>query len=438
MTGSEQAVHAARRERVLQLLGDEGVLVLAASAELVAGRDTELRYRPDADLYYLTGYTEPEAVLVLAPGADEPFTLFVRPRDPERELWTGRRGGVEAAREVFAAAAYPVGELGTRLPGLLAGRAHVYARLGGGRPEIEAIVRGLFDRARAARQRGGKGLRFLADPGVLLDELRLVKDETELALMREAARISVEAFREAARAIRDGAGEWEVQASLEYGFRSRGGDGTAFESIVASGDNATVLHYVANDRRMRAGELLLVDAGAAWRGYAADITRTYPVSGSFSHEQRAIYEAVLSAHDAAIAAVRPGAPTDGVHRAAVRALVSALVEQGLLKGVVDELVEQEDAYHPFFPHKTSHWLGIDVHDVGDYVRDGASRPLQAGMVLTVEPGLYIPASAEHVPPGFRGIGVRIEDDVLVTATGNEVLTAGLPAGVREVEALVGG
>jgi len=438
MTDAERDLYAQRRQRVLDSLGDEGVLVLAAAPELVAGRDTELRYRPDPDLYYLTGYTEPEAVLVLAPGAEAPCTLFVRPRDPERELWTGRRGGIEAARDRFGAdAAFPVAELPARLPALLAGRARIYAPPAG-RADVVALVRDLLARGRAARQRSGRGVRALLDPGALLDEPRLFKDAHEIALMREAARISVEAFGECAAAVRDGAGEWEVQAALEFGFRRRGADGPAFESIVASGENATVLHYVANDGRLRAGELLLVDAGASWRGYAADISRTFPVSGRFTPGQRALYEAVLAAHGAAIAACRPGAPVDGVHRAAVRALVEALVAQGLLHGVVDELVEQEQAYKPYYPHKTSHWLGLDVHDVGDYARAGTGRALEPGMVLTVEPGLYIPAGALDAPAAMRGTGVRIEDDVLITADGADVLTGALPAGVDEIERMVRG
>ncbi len=436
MTEAERELYAGRRRRVLAALGDDGVLVLPAAPELIAGRDTELRYRPDSDLFYLTGYREPEAVLVLAPGAEAACTLFVRPRDAERELWTGRRGGVEAARKLFGAeAAYPLAELGTRLTALLAGRASIYAPMGG-RAYGEELVRDVLARGRAARQRTGRGARTLLDPGALLDEMRLFKDAHELALMREAARISVEAFRECAATVREGAGEWEVQAALESGFRRRGADGPAFETIVASADNATVLHYVANDRIMGAGELLLVDAGASWQGYAADITRTFPVSGRFSPAQRAIYEAVLAAHQAAIAACRPGAPTDGVHRAAVRALVGGLVEQGLLRGVVDELVEQEQAYKPYYPHKTSHWLGLDVHDVGDYARAGASRPLEPGMVLTVEPGLYLPADAEDVPEALRSTGIRIEDDVLITETGAEVLTSALPAGIDDIERMV--
>ncbi len=464
LTDLPEPAYAARRARVLEAMGDDAILVLAAAAQPVAGGDAELRYRPDPDLYYLTGYSEPEAVLVLAPrgdggggagaggtagasgtagatatgGANVAFTLFVRPRDAEKELWTGRRGGVEAARERFGAeAAYPISELGARLPELLAGRNTIYARPGLGDRLLQDLLLDTLARGRAGRQRTGRGARALVDVGALLDELRLHKDAHELALMRAAADISIAGFRECAAAIRDGAGEWEVQAVLEFGFRRRGADGQAFESIVAAGDNATVLHYVANDSRMRAGELLLVDAGASLGGYAADITRTFPVSGRFTPEQRALYDAVLAAHDAAIAEVRPGARFDRIHAAAVRALVTALVDQGLLRGVVDDLVQDEQSYKRFYPHKTSHWLGLAVHDVGDYAHDGAGRPLEPGMVLTIEPGLYLPAAATDLPEALRGTGIRLEDDVLVTADGAEVLTAALPIRAEEVEALVG-
>ncbi len=251
--------------------------------------------------------------------------------------------------------------------------------------------------------------------------------------MRQAARITVESFREAAAAIKDGAGEWEVEAALDYAFRRRGADGPAFESIVATGENATVLHYTANERRMAAGELLLVDAGASYGWYAGDVTRTFPVSGRFTAEQRAMYDVVLAAHDAGIQAVRPGAPTDGVHKAAVHALVAGLIELGVLQGAVDELVADEERWRAFYPHKTSHWLGLDVHDVGEYVRDGAPRPLEPGMVLTVEPGLYFPLGAAGVPPALQGTGIRLEDDVLVTPEGAEILTASLPIRASDVE-----
>ena len=434
-----QLPYAARRARVLESLGDDGVLVLPAAAEPVAGGDVELRYRPDPDLYYLTGYSEPESVLVLTAGTESPCTLFVRPRDAERELWTGRRGGVEAARTRFGAdAAFPIAELAMRLPDLLAGRSTIYTRPGAGDRVLQDLLLGTLARGRVARQRTGRGARALADVGAVLDELRLRKDPHELALMRAAADVSVAAFRECAAAIREGVGEWEVQAALEFGFRRRGADAPAFESIVAAGDNATVLHYVANDGRMQAGELLLIDAGASVGGYAADITRTLPVSGRLTGEQRALYDAVLSAHDAALAAVRPGAPVDGIHAAAVRALVAAIVDQGLLVGDVDALVEDEQSYKRFYPHKTSHWLGLAVHDAGEYVQRGATRVLEPGMVLTIEPGLYLPAAATDLPEALRGTGIRLEDDVLVTESGAEVLTAALPIRADEVAAMVRG
>ncbi|MBX6364672.1 MAG: aminopeptidase P N-terminal domain-containing protein [Gemmatimonadetes bacterium] len=432
------AVHADRRARVLRALGD-GAMVLPAAPEVRIGRDQDLPYRVDPDLYYLTGYTEPEAVAVLTPGTEAPFTLFVRPRDPDRELWTGRRGGVEAACEVFGAdQAFPIAELPARLPALLAGYDTIYARFGGGRDDVEALLRRILVDARRTRPRAGRGPQALVDPGRLLDDMRLVKDAHELRLMREAATISVAAFREAAAVIRPGAGEWEVQAALDAGFRRRGADGPAFETIVGSGENATVLHYVRNDRPMRAGELVLLAAGALYGRYAADITRVFPVSGRFSGPQRALYDVVRAAHDAAIAAARPGAAFDAVHDAAVAVLVAGLVELGVLTGDVEALRADETAYKAYFPHRTSHWLGLDVHDVGDYARDGAPRRLEPGMVLTVEPGLYIPATALGAPEALRGVGIRIEDDVLVTAEGPEVLTCELPVDADAVAALVAG
>lgn len=440
MRSESEAPYAIRRARVLEILGDDAAMILPAAPELGVGRDLELRYQPDPELYYLTGCTEPEAVAVLCPAHEgAPFTLFVRPRDPEAERWTGARYGPERAKEVFAAdAAFPLSELENRLPSMLQRVNTVYFRLGTGRDEVERLVREVLARARRGRQRSGRGPQALVDPGKILDELRLIKDEHELGLLREAARITVSAFREAVRAIRPGAGEWQVEAALEGAFRWQGADGPAFPSIVGSGPNAVVLHYVENSRRLAAGELLLVDAGARYRLYNGDVSRTFPVSGTFTPVQRSVYDAVLAARDAAIAAVRPGATITDVHRAAVRVLVEALVEHGLLEGEVDALVEREEAYKPYFPHRTSHWLGLEVHDVGDYAVDDAPRPLRPGMVLTVEPGLYIPADCDVARSELRGVGIRIEDDVLVTETGSEVLTAELPAAAEAVEALVQG
>lgn len=439
MTLETAYIHAARRARALDALGTDAALVLPAAPELRVGRDLELRYRPDPDLFYLTGYPEPDAVAVLSPANEEaPFTLFVRPRDPELELWTGIRGGPEAATEIFGAdAAFPLGELEERLPKLIKEVGTVYFPPGSGRAELEALVRRILAGSRRARQRTGRGPHALVDPGRILDEMRLVKDAHELALLREAARITAEGFREAAASIRAGAGEWEVEAALEYAFRRRGADGFAFPYIVASGANATVLHYIENNRPMRAGELLLIDAGARYRMYNGDISRTFPVSGRFTTAQRELYDAVLAAHDRAIEAVRPGATVADVHAVAVRTLTVALVELGLLEGDVDELVA-EGKHKAFYPHQTSHWIGLDVHDVGDYAIRGTPRPLEPAMVLTIEPGLYIPADCEAAPAGLRGTGIRIEDDVAVTEDGHEILTATLPAAAEAVEALLAG
>ncbi len=437
MSPSDAALYAARRARALERLGDDGVLVIPAAPELRAGRDLELRYRPDPDLFYLTGYPEPEAVLVLAPGhEDGSYTLFVRPRDPDRERWTGARGGPDAARDVYGAdAAHPLAELEERLPAVLRKRGAIYYPLDTGIDRIDALVRRVLERARATRQRHGIGPRFLADPGVILDELRIRKEPRELALLRGAARITAEGFLEAAALVAPGAGEWEVEAALEAAFRRRGADGVGFPTIVASGANATVLHYIENARRMEAGELLLVDAGARYRGYNGDIARTFPVSGRFSPVQRELYDIVLAAHDRAIAAVRPGATPQDVHQAALRVLVDAMVSLGLLHGNVDELIAQEK-YRPFYPHQTSHWLGLDVHDVGSYALRDAPRPLEPGMVLTIEPGLYVPPDAADAPAELRGAGIRIEDAVAVTDDGHEVLTAAIPTAADRIEALL--
>lgn len=428
-----------RRARALAALGEHAALVLPAAPELHVGRDVELRYQVDPELYYLTGYTEPDAVAVLAPGADTPFTMFVRPRDAAAELWTGPREEPDAARERLAAdAVFPIGELAQRLPGLVAGADTLLFRLGSGRREVEQVVTDILAAQRRGRQRKGKGPHELRDPGALLDDMRLVKDDAEIERLREAARLSVDGFRAAARAIRPGAGEWEVEAAAEAAFRSGGGQMPAFPTIAASGPNATVLHYIDNTRRMQAGDLLLLDAGARSGMYCGDISRTFPVSGRFSAEQHTLYDLVLAAHDAAIALARPGATEADLHAAAVHTLVAGLVDLGLLDGDVDEIAADKERYARFYPHRTCHWLGLEVHDVGDYGIGDVPRPLVPGMALTVEPGLYIPATLD-LPPhltAFRGLGIRIEDDLLITPDGCAILTAALPANPSDIEALV--
>lgn len=418
-----------RRRRVLERLGEDGALLLVAAPELRIGPDTDVRYVPDAELFWLTGYSEPRAVLLLRGSVDGPrFNMFVRPRDPDRELWTGPRGGVEAAVERFGAeAAYPLTELDERLPALLRDTNTLYARPGQGSPEFDQLVLALLATGRRTRPRRGRGIHTLRDPGVLLDPLRRTKDAWEVARIREAAEITVAAFSEAAKQIRPGAGEWQIEAALDAGFRGRGGFGPAFPTIVAGGANATTLHYIANDRPLSEGELVLIDAGARKSMYCADISRTFPVSGAFTPEQRQLYEVVLAAHDRAIEAVHPGATVADVHGAALRALLEGLRELGCVAGEIDALVVRPAEWNAWYPHRTSHWLGLDVHDAGAYVERGRDTALQPGMVLTVEPGLYFPAGDDRCPPALRGTGVRIEDDVLVTVTGREVLTDALPA-----------
>jgi Xaa-Pro aminopeptidase len=421
---------SSRRQRVLDLLASDsakGALIAAAGPELVVGPDTDLRYVPAADLYWLSGYTEPEAVLVLAPAADTPFTLFVRERDPERERWTGVRGGVDAAREQFGAdAAFPLAKLQEDLPKLVAGADRLFVRLQAGRDDVDAAIRRVLAGALRTRPRTGRGPHTITDPGVLLGPLRRVKDACEIALLRQAAAITAAGFTAAHAALADARGEWEVEAALEHAFRSRGAMGPAFPSIVAGGANATVLHYITNDAPLQRGSALLIDAGARYRMYCGDISRTYPVGGRFSPEQAAVYDVVRRAHDAGIAASRPGSTIDDVHDAALHVLVEGMLELKLLQGEKDGILEKAE-YRRYFPHRTSHWLGLDVHDAGDYVSaPGESVRLEPGMVFTVEPGLYVPADDDQAPAGLRGIGVRIEDDVLITSDAVEVLTADAP------------
>lgn len=424
-----------RRERFLEAIGD-GVAVLAAAPELVKSRDTDVMYRQNSDFFYLTGFLEPGAMAVLTPhDAGHRFTLFVRPRDPERETWNGRRAGVEGARERFGAdAAYDVAELDDRLKELVEPADALWygVRADGG--AMDARMLKLLAGFRGTRPRAGKGPWDLRDPAQLLDRMRLIKEPGELALMREAAELAARGHLAAMRAGRPGVGEWEVQALLDHTFRAHSAtSGTSFPAIVGSAANGTILHYVTNDRRIEEGDLVLVDAGADVGFYCSDITRVFPASGRFTAPQRAVYDVVLRALQAAIAVVRLGAPVTDVHEAARRELVQGMIDLKLLEGEPEKLIEDE-TFKRFFMHNTSHWLGLDVHDAGPYREpDGTPLALQPGMVLTVEPGLYIPEDAEDVPAELRGIGIRLEDDVLVTEDGHEVLTRGVPVDPDEIE-----
>ncbi|MCY4488066.1 MAG: aminopeptidase P N-terminal domain-containing protein [Deltaproteobacteria bacterium] len=430
----DATTYAERRGAFMERMG-EGVAIIPAAPQSTRSNDVEYRYRQDNDLLYLSGFPEPNCLCVLVPGHEaQRFVLFVQPRDREKETWTGKRYGTEGAKEVFGAdAAYTIDQVKEVLPGLLAGADRVY--FAPGRDErMNALIQGLLDASRSGRARTGRGVVSLVDPASILHEMRLFKSSGELDLMRKAVAASERAHAAAMRAARDGACEYELEALLEYHFRAAGGSGMAYPSIVASGANATILHYTQNDRRMRDGDLVLIDAGAEFDGYCSDVTRTFPVAPAYSPPQRRIYETVLRAQKEGIALVRPGVSMEDIHRRATEVLVEGLLDTGLLSGKADELIEQGE-HARFYMHRTGHWLGLDVHDVGRYRIDGAVRPLEPGMVLTVEPGLYIAEDVDGVSDDYRGIGVRIEDDVLVTDAGHEVLSAAIPKEVDAIEAI---
>jgi len=435
--GLTEAPFATRRAAIFERLG-EGVIVLPASPISFRSRDTEYRYRPDSELFYATGVTESRALAVLIGGSEPRFELFVLPRDQEAELWAGPRLGPEAACERFGAdGCYALSEMEGRLAGFLktADRIYYRARAGDG---VGDFVGSALRAARAHGPRTGAGPRALVDPGEMLDELRLRKDPHEVNQLRTAAAISATGQRAGAACIAPGAKEFEIEAAVEMAFRAAGAAGPGFATIVGAGDNACTLHYVNNKATVGEGDLVLVDAGAEFGLYNGDITRTYPANGRFSDEQRVVYDIVNAARAAAIAAAHPGRTFASVHAAAVIVIAEGLIDIGVLQGDAADLVE-DGAHKPFFPHHTSHWLGLDVHDPGDYMRGGASRELEAGMVFTVEPGLYFrPSVSTGAAAHFSGIGVRIEDDVLITEEGFEVLTAGLPTSADEVEQLVAG
>jgi Xaa-Pro aminopeptidase len=426
-------IYSARRAKLAAAMGD-GIAVLATAAEQLRNRDSHYPYRYDSYFYYLTGFTEPGAVLVVVGGSAPRSILFCRNRDPEREIWDGFRYGPEAARERFGFdEAKPIDALDEAMPKLIENQPALYFPLGADAEWDARAVRWL-NAVRARSRAGVAAPQRLQDVRGLLDDMRLTKDEHELTVMRRAARIAAGAHRRAMQATQPGRTEYEIEAELLYEFRRNGAQFPAYSPIVAGGPNACVLHYVANEATLRAGELLLIDAGCELDGYASDITRTFPVSGRFSGAQRAVYELVLEAQRAAIAAVRPGVAWNEPHDAAVRVLAQGMLDLKLLNGSLDEVLQKE-TYKRFYMHRTGHWLGLDVHDAGEYRAGGQWRPLAPGMALTVEPGLYIRA-AEDVPRELANIGVRIEDDVVVTAAGCEVITAEAPKSIGDIEALM--
>jgi Xaa-Pro aminopeptidase len=425
----DAALFADRRDRFLHRLG--GAAAVIPAAPLVTHHaDVEHAFRQNSDFWYLTGFDEPGAVALLLPHRpDTPFVLFVQPRDPAAEVWNGFRWGCEGAVQRFGASeAHPLSELEQRLAGYLEGAEGIAFRVGR-HPQVEPLVLGAWARQLDRAPRSGTAALGLVAPCPILHELRLRKDPAELERLRLAARISAEAHELARQVARPGLSERQVQAVIEQHFLERGARGPAYGSIVAGGDNACVLHYTANAAELRDGDLLLIDAGCSLSDYYnGDITRTFPINGRFSGEQRALYELVLAAQEAAVASVRPGGTAEEVHGTAVRTLVQGLLELGLLRGSLEELIEQ-GSYRHLYMHRTGHWLGLDVHDVGAYRLGEHPVQLEPGMVLTVEPGLYVsdrlavPEGQPEIEERWKGIGIRVEDDVAVMEHGHEVLTA---------------
>ncbi len=420
----------------MRRMDENSVAIIAGAREATRSNDTEYRYRQDSDFYYLTGFVEPESVAVVAPShAEHRFTLFVRPRDPEREVWDGRRVGVEGAKEKYGAdAAFTFAEFQEKLGELINGAQRLYYRIGADR-ELDETVVSQIRRMRMMGRRGISPPESITDPATILHEMRLIKTAEEIDLMQRAADIAAEGHREAMSATKPGMNEFEVEALIEYVFRRSGASAPAYNSIVGGGANATVLHYITNDAVLRDGDLLLIDAGAEYGGYASDITRTFPVNGRFTGPQRDIYALVLEAQERCIEMVKPGVTLDEMHARSVEILTAGMVRLGLLEGDPAKLIEEE-TFKRFYMHRLGHYLGMDVHDVGRYHIGGQPRPVEAGVVMTVEPGLYIAPDAEGVPDKYRGIGVRIEDDVLVTPEGYRVLTADAPKEIDDIEKLM--
>jgi Xaa-Pro aminopeptidase len=424
---------AARRQQLLEAMGD-GVAVFPSAPQALRNRDVGHPYRQDSDFYYLTGLDEPESLLLLTNQHEKHHVvLFVRPKKREREIWDGPRAGVEGAVEDFGAdVAFPIGELAEKLPDYLGNVERLHYRLAQN-DEADAKVFDCLNVLRRGARRGVTAPEAIIDSSVHLHEMRLRKSDGEIATMRQAAAITKEAHLRAMQLTRPGIHEYEVDAELLHVFRKHGSERPAYESIVGSGPNATILHYRAGNRVLNDGELVLIDAGCEYDYYATDVTRTFPVNGRLSDEQRAVYDVVLRAQKAAIDAVKPEVTLDEIHQGAVRSITEGLVDIGLLRGDLESLIE-EKKYEPFYMHRTSHWLGMDVHDVGRYYVDGEHRPLEPNFVLTIEPGIYIATDAKDVEQRWRGIGVRIEDDVVVTSAGCDVLTDGIPKETGDLEA----
>lgn len=432
----DKKIFAARRTAFLQDLVPGSIAIIPSANEFIRNNDVHYNFRQDSNFYYLTGFDEPEAVAVLIPGREHgEFVLFCREKDQTCELWDGYREGQEGAIENYGADdAFPIGDIDEILPGLIEGKSRVYYAMGRHK-EFDAQVMTWVNSIRANVRQGAQSPGEFSDLDHLLHDLRLYKDKSELKLMAEAARISCEAHKRAMRFCREGVYEYQLEAEILHEFAMSGARDAAYGSIVGGGKNACVLHYRENNQKLRNNELVLIDAGCEYQFYAADITRTFPVNGVFSDAQKAIYNIVLEAQLAGIQAVRIGCHWNDPHDATVQVIAKGLSDLGLLEGSSEEIIESE-SYRKYYMHRAGHWLGMDVHDVGDYKVSDQWRELEEGMVMTVEPGIYIPANDGSVPEAFRGIGIRIEDDVAVTKGDPWVLTEAAPKTVEAIEALM--
>jgi Xaa-Pro aminopeptidase len=429
---------AGRRARLMNRIGPFGAALFVANPSHRRSNDTHFAYRPNSDLWYLTGFEEPEAAVLLLPDHPEhPFVLFLRKRDLKMEIWDGPRVGPDRAQEhIGADAAFPIEELAERLPGLLAGRESLHYSLGLDEPMDRLVVKAYRSALQAGRGRT-RAPKAILEPAEALHGMRLIKAPEEIEALRHSCRVSAEAFERAMRLTKPGMSEFELQAEIEYAFQRGGARAPGYASIVGGGANACVLHYIENRDVLKDGDLVLVDAGAEVDYYTADITRTWPVNGVFDGRQRMIYDLVLRAQMDAIRLIRPGLIWNEIHKTTVQVITEGLIDMGLLKGPVEQAIK-DNLFKKYFMHGTGHWLGIDVHDVGLYADDHEkSRPLEAGMVFTIEPGVYFHPEQEGVHPDFVGIGVRIEDDILVTTDGCEVLTRHAPKEPEELEAIIG-
>ena len=419
----------------MRRMDPNSVAIIPSAREATRSNDTQYRFRQDSDFLYLTGFEEPESIAIVAPAREQKFTLFVRPRDPEREIWDGRRAGVEGAKSEYGAdEALPIVEFDAKLQDILDGAEKLYYRLGVN-PDLDGTIIRQIARMRSLNRKPIHPPQTIIDPATIVHEMRVLKTSEEVELMQRAADIAAEAHVEAMKASRPGMKEYEVEALIEQIFRRLGAAAPAYTSIIGAGVNATVLHYINNDGELKDGDLILIDAGAEYKGYASDITRTFPINGRYTKAQREIYDLVLEAQMACVEMVRPGTTHDQLKSHSIQVLTKGMVRLGLLKGDPGELIE-EKKYEQFYMHGLGHMLGIDVHDVGRYYFDKESRALEPGVVMTVEPGLYINANTKDIPEQYLGIGIRIEDDVLCTSNGPRVLTNKVPKKADEIEKLM--